>query len=97
MTPLPAPCAACPRATQTLIRGRALRTIDALHIGWLQLIDELSEGEHFSLDDLDVTYYTKSPVCATSTLLLKWVRTLARLTSFHETLKQTRPLLLSAR
>lgn len=36
--------AACPGATQALIRGRSLRTIDVPHIGWLQLIDELSEG-----------------------------------------------------
>lgn len=36
--------AACPGATQALIRGRSLRTIDVPHIGWLQLIDELSGG-----------------------------------------------------
>lgn len=43
----------CPGATQALIRRRSLRTIDVPHIGWLQLIDELSEGSqqllgHFS-------------------------------------------------
>lgn len=39
--------AACPGATQALIRRRSLRTIDVPHIGWLQLIDELSEGSSY--------------------------------------------------
>lgn len=39
--------AVCPGATQALIRGRSLRTIDVPHIGWLQLIDELSEGSSY--------------------------------------------------
>lgn len=38
---------ACPGATHALIRGRSLRTIDVPHIGWLQLIDELSEGSSY--------------------------------------------------
>lgn len=45
-TPTPRAAVPCPGATQALIRGRSLRTIDVPHIGWLQLIDELSEGSN---------------------------------------------------